>query len=187
MSGLATCITPYFVVNLHGIYEMWIQRDDRRMYVALFILWIIFNGRLTPEVAVIGLIISAVIFFFMCKFMDYGIRKEIALYRLIPWGFRYFFILLTEIVKANIATARFVLNPKIEVEPRIVTFKPDIRSGFLKAVLANSITLTPGTITINIEDGEYTVHCLDLDLATDIGESVFVREICKAQKILDKA
>ncbi|MCR5000915.1 MAG: Na+/H+ antiporter subunit E [Lachnospiraceae bacterium] len=157
------------------------------MYVALFALWIIFNGRLTPEVAVIGLIVSAAIFFFMCRFMDYSIRKEIALYRLIPWGIKYFFILLTEIVKANIATARFVLNPKIEVEPQIVTFKPEIRSGFLKAVLANSITLTPGTITINIEDGEYTVHCLDLDLATDIGESVFVREIMRAQEILDKA
>ena len=157
------------------------------MYVALFILWIIFNGRLTPEVAVIGLVISAVIVFFMCRFMDYSIRKEKALYMLIPWLIRYFFILLTEIIKANIATAGFVLNPKIEVEPRIVTFKPDIRSGFLKAVLANSITLTPGTITINIEDGEYTIHCLDLDLATDIGESVFVKEIYKAQEILDKA
>lgn len=156
------------------------------MYVALFILWIIFNGRFTPEVAVIGLIVSAVIFFFMCKFMDYSIRKEKILYMLIPWLFRYFFILLTEIVKANIATARFVLNPKIEVEPRIVTFKPDIRSGFLKAVLANSITLTPGTITINIEDGVYTVHCLDLELATDIGESVFVREIMKAQNMMEK-
>ncbi len=156
------------------------------MYIALFILWIIFNGRLTPEVAVIGLIVSAVIFFFMCRFMDYSIRKEKILYMLIPWLIRYFFILLTEIVKANIATARFVLNPKIEVEPRIVTFKPDIRSGFLKAVLANSITLTPGTITINIEDGVYTVHCLDLELATDIGESVFVKEIIKAQKIMDR-
>ena len=156
------------------------------MYVALFILWIIFNGRLTPEVAVIGLIISAVIFFFMCKFMDYSISKEKTLYMLIPWLFKYFFILLTEIVKANIATARFVLNPKIEVEPKIVTFRPDIRSGFLKAVLANSITLTPGTITINIEDGVYTVHCLDPDLATDIGESVFVREILHAQDIIDR-
>lgn len=156
------------------------------MYVALFILWIIFNGRFTPEVAVIGLIVSAVIFFFMCTFMDYSIRKEKILYMLIPWLIRYFFILLTEIVKANMATARFVLNPKIEVEPRIVTFKPDIRSGFLKAVLANSITLTPGTITINIEDGVYTVHCLDLELATDIGESVFVREIMKAQNMMEK-
>ena len=156
------------------------------MYLALFALWIIFNGRLTPEVAVIGLVISAVIFFFMCKFMDYDLRKEKTVYMLIPWFIKYFFILLTEIVKANIATARFVLNPKIEVEPRIVTFKPEIRSGFLKAVLANSITLTPGTITINIEDGEYTVHCLDLDLATDIGDSVFVKEIMKAQERMDK-
>ena len=156
------------------------------MYATLFILWIIFNGRFTPEVAVIGLIIAGAIFFFMCRFMDYSIRKEKLFYMLIPWMIKYFFILLTEIVKANIATARFVLNPKIEVEPKIVTFKPDIKSGFLKAVLANSITLTPGTITINIEDGVYMVHCLDPDLATDIGESVFIREIKKAQEAIDK-
>ncbi len=147
------------------------------MYAALFILWIIFNGRLTPEVAVIGLIVSAFIFLFICRFMDYSMKK---------WMLKYFFILLTEIVKANFATAAFVLNPKIEVEPKIVTFKPDIHYGFLKVVLANSITLTPGTVTVNIEDGEYTVHCLDPDLATDIGDSVFVREIMKAQDRLDR-
>ncbi len=53
-------------------------------------------------------------------------------------------------------------------------------------MLANSITLTPGTITIAIEDGVYTVHCLDLELATDIGESVFVRELMKAQERMDR-
>ena len=156
------------------------------MYALLFILWIIFNGRLTPEVAVIGLLVSAAIFLFICRFMDYSLRKEKMLYILIPWMIRYFFILLTEIVKANFATARFVLNPKIEVEPRIVTFKPELRSGFLKVVLANSITLTPGTITIDIEDGVYTVHCLDLELATDIGESELVKELRKAQERMDR-
>jgi multicomponent Na+:H+ antiporter subunit E len=156
------------------------------MYAALFILWIIFNGRLTPEIAVIGLLVSAAIFLFICKYMDYSLRKEKLLYILIPWMVKYFFILLTEIVKANFATARFVLDPKTEVEPRIITFKPDLHYGFLKVVLANSITLTPGTITIDIEDGVYTVHCLDLELATDIGESVFVRELMKAQERMDR-
>ncbi|MCR5357402.1 MAG: Na+/H+ antiporter subunit E [Lachnospiraceae bacterium] len=156
------------------------------MYAALFILWIIFNGRFTPEVAVIGLAVSAAIFLFICRFMDYSIRKEKMFYILLPWMLKYFLILLCEIVKANIKTASIILNPKMVPEPKLVTFKPDIRYGFLKAVLANSITLTPGTITINIEDGEYMVHCLDMELATDIGESVFVKEIKKAQERLDK-
>ncbi len=156
------------------------------MYAALFILWIIFNGRFTPEVAVIGLIVSAAIFLFICRFMDHSIRKEELIYALIPWLLKYFAILVSEIIKANIMTASIVLNPKMEPEPRIVTFKPDIHYGFLKVLLANSITLTPGTITINIEDGVYTVHCLDMDLATDIGESVFVKEIMKAQDRMDR-
>ncbi|MBR5406078.1 MAG: Na+/H+ antiporter subunit E [Lachnospiraceae bacterium] len=156
------------------------------MYAALFALWIIFNGRFTPEVAVIGLIVSAVIFLFICRFMDYSIRKEKMFYILIPWMLKYFMILLAEIVKANIKTASIILNPKMVPEPKIVTFKPDIRYGFLKVVLANSITLTPGTITINVEDGLYTVHCLDMELASDIGDSVFVREILKAQDRLDR-
>ena len=156
------------------------------MYAALFILWIIFNGRLTPETAVIGLVVSALIFLFICKFMDYSIRKEKMFYILIPWMLKYFVLLVTEIVKANFQTASIILNPKMVPEPKIVTFKTDIHYGFLKVVLANSITLTPGTITINIEDGEYTVHCLDMELATDIGESVFVKEIKKAQERLDK-
>ncbi|MCR5421275.1 MAG: Na+/H+ antiporter subunit E [Lachnospiraceae bacterium] len=156
------------------------------MLAALFILWTIFNGRLTFETTVIGLAVSAVIFLFMCKFMDYSVKKEKILYILVPWMIKYFFILLTEIVKANFATSRLILDPKIEVEPRIVTFKTDLHYGFLKTVLANSITLTPGTITINVEDNEYTIHCLDMELATDIGDSVFVKELMKAQERMDR-
>ena len=162
------------------------QDEGNIMYVALFLLWIIFNGRFTVEVAIIGLIVAAVVFLFICKFMDYSIRKEKIFYILLPWMIKYFVILLIEIVKANIGTARFILNQKIEVEPKIVTFTPPITSGFLRVVLANSITLTPGTVTINVEDGKYTIHALDMELADDIGDSVFVREILKAQERMDR-
>ena len=87
----------------------WIQIEGMRMYVALFTLWIIFNGRFTPEVAVIGLIVSAVIFLFICKFMDYSLRKEKMLYIMIPWMIRYFFILL------SCQSGRFLVHDTLQV------------------------------------------------------------------------
>ncbi len=156
------------------------------MFIALFLLWVIFNGRLTLEIAVLGLVISGAIFLFICKFMDYSIRKEKIFMVLVPGMIKYFFILLWEIVKANFQTAGFVLNQKIEVEPVIIHFTAPLESKFLQVVLANSITLTPGTITVNIEKNEFTVHCLDSTLADGIEDSIFVRELVKAEERIRK-
>ena len=58
------------------------------MIVLLFLLWIIFNGKLTLEIAVFGAVFTALIFAFMVAFMDYSWRKEMMVYRLIPLGIK---------------------------------------------------------------------------------------------------
>lgn len=156
------------------------------MFLFLFFLWIMFNGRVTVEVAVFGLVISAAIFLFMCRFMDYSVKKEKKLFLILPDLIKYLFVLIWEIVKANMATARFVLNQKIEVEPALIHFTTPLKTDTARVVLANSITLTPGTITVELEGGEFTVHCLDRELAEGIEDSVFVKSLLKIEgKILD--
>ena len=68
-------------------------------------------------------------------------------------------------------------------EPVLVTFQTKIKSPFLRVLLANSITLTPGTITVSLEDDTYVVHALDKDFAEGIENSVFVRMLEKAERI----
>ena len=61
-----------------------------------------------------------------------------------------------------------------------------MKSKFLQVVLANSITLTPGTITVDIEGDEFDVYCLDLTMADGIEDSIFVRELVKAEERIRK-
>ena len=64
----------------------------------------------------------------------------------------------------------------------MVFFDVDIESEFLRFVLANSITLTPGTITVDVDDNHFCVHALDYTMAEDIENSVFVKLLVKMEE-----
>lgn len=142
------------------------------MYLLYFVLWIIFNGAVTTEICIFGLVIAGVIFAFTCRFMDYSVKKEKRLYRRIFKMLRYIFVLVREIIKANFAVIHMILSEKEEVEPALVSFHTEMKTQAGKAFLANAITLTPGTITVTLEDQEYLVHCLDESLAAGMDSSV---------------
>ena len=144
------------------------------MYLLFFLVWLILNGRVTVEICVFGAFISAALFYFMCRFMDYSVRRERMLFRLVPWFGRYFWVLVEEIVKANVCVLKIILSPELQPEPALVYFDTELRTGAAKMLLANSITLTPGTITVSVEGNRFCVHCLDRELAEGMETSVFV-------------
>ncbi len=144
------------------------------MYLLFFLVWVILNGKITLEICLFGLAISTCLFAFICKFMDYSIKKEKLLFMLAPLFVRYFWLLVTEIVKANICVLKLILSPRLTPEPRLVRFRTDLKSGLAKVMLANSITLTPGTITVTVEGNEFLIHCLDEELAEGIEQSAFI-------------
>lgn len=152
------------------------------MYLLYFALWVIFNGNLTLEIAVFGVIIAAVMFAFTCKFMDYSIEKEIGVIRKSVLFFRYCYVLILEIIKANMDVIRRILTEKEEQRPILVRFHSDMKTPTGRAFLANAITLTPGTITVSLEDSEYIVHCLDESLAQGIDDSVFVEMLTELEE-----
>lgn len=145
------------------------------MFIAFFLLWLIFNGKITLEICVIGLIVSGLMYAFMCKFMDYSIKKDIAIMKNVPLLIYYFIILIIEIVKANFSTIKMITTSKYEIEPVIIRFKTTLKTKSARVLLANSITLTPGTITVSLTDDELVVHCLDKDFSEGIEDSIFVK------------
>ena len=152
------------------------------MYLLYFILWVIFNGNLTLEICLFGVVIAAVIFAFTCKFMDYSIEKEKKVIRSYFKFLRYTCVLVKEIVKANFTVMHMILSEREELEPVLVSFQSDMKTPVGRALLANAITLTPGTITVTLEGSEYVVHCLDESLAEGMDDSVFVRLLADLEK-----
>ena len=145
------------------------------MYLLYFLAWIIFNGKITTEIVIFGIVIAAAVFAFTCKFMGYSLKKEKMLYRKSFLILRYIGVLMVEIIKANADVVKFIFNDKEVVEPVIVTFQTNLKSELSRVILANSITLTPGTITISLEGDELVVHCLDKSLAEGMEDSIFVK------------
>lgn len=151
------------------------------MYIIFLLLWLAFAGEITMEIIVIGLIVAAAMFYFICRYMDYNLEKEKRGWCNALAGFHYIIVLIWEILKANISVMKLILSPKYEVEPTIVHFKTDLKSEISKVILANSITLTPGTITVSLENDEYVVHCLDKDFAEGMEDSIFVQLLRKIE------
>lgn len=153
------------------------------MYLIFFLLWVIFNGQFTPEIAVFGLIIAGLMYAFICKFMGYKPRADIIMAKKFFYLIQYVFILVKEIVKANFAVIRMITSSRYELEPAVVRFKTDLKSAPARIMLANSITLTPGTITVSLTGDEYVVHCLDKSLAEGINSSIFVTLLRRLERM----
>lgn len=145
------------------------------MYILLLVFWIILNGKITLEILLIGAVFAAAIFWFMCKFLEYSPKYEICVAKNIIWILTYFVVLLIEIFKSAITVYKLVYSRKIEIQPQMVFFNVDIKSEFLRFVLANSITLTPGTITVDVDENHFCVHALDYTIAEGIESSVFIK------------
>ncbi len=151
------------------------------MFIVYFLLWIIFNGSFTLEICIFGIVIAAVMFLFSCKFMDYSVAKELHNYKKLFLFVRYLVFLIKEIFKANQNVIHMILTQKEEIQPELVTFHIDVKTPAGKAFLANAITLTPGTITVSLEDSKYTVHCLDESMSEGLKGSEFEQYIKKLE------
>ena len=122
--------------------------------------WILLSGIFDGFHLISGVICCAIVTLISHDLLVKGgtekmVRKSLRLFRYIPWE-------LWQIVLANIDVAYRVLHPKMPIDPLIIEFGTPLRSDFSLVTLANSITLTPGTITISVEPekGTFRVHAI---------------------------
>lgn len=146
------------------------------MILFMWALFVVLNGRLTLEIALFGAGVAALAYLFMCGFLDWSWKRELRLLRRVPALLMYFLKLWVEIVKANLATLKRVYSRR-PPESAIVTIRPDLKERWQRQTLANSITLTPGTITLECDDDALAVHCLDVSMAEGLEDSQMERDI----------
>ena len=149
------------------------------MSIALFCLWIVLNGRISAQVLVSGVLISALVMVFMAKTVGYTAADEKKLLLSAPLFFLYALVLMGEIIKASVSVVAFCLNPKAKPDPVIVEFSSGLKGKLANELLANSITLTPGTYTVFQEEDRFAVHCLHREYAGGLEDSVFIRLLRK--------
>ena len=129
-------------------------------FIALLGFWLLLSGYYDIGHVVMGVIASLIISYIT---HDLFIRREnldgffTELFRF----FTYIFWHLVQIIKANIDVAKIVLNPKLPISPKIVKHNPDLEDELAITIFGNSITLTPGTLTVSVsEEKDMYIHCL---------------------------
>ncbi len=149
--------------------------------VYLYLLfWMVLSENLTIEAFFIGIVISLFVTTLnkdlISNYRKFNFRKNI-----VSW-ISYTIMLIKEILVSNFNVAKIVLSPKIIISPTVVKIKTKIKSDFHKTIFANSLTLTPGTLTIFMDKDEIIVHCLKDEYATGLTNSVFERLILKVEE-----
>ena len=152
------------------------------MALLMFLFWMALNGRVTWETVGLGIGITALAMLFLCKACDWSWKKEGKLYRALPLIAAYGCTVVWEIVKANLCMFPVIYGGKPEPVVRVIKTKLQTRLG--KMALANSITLTPGTITLAVYHDELTVHCLTSKLAEGLDQTVFEAKLEKIEEAL---
>lgn len=152
------------------------------MFLVFFIFWVVLNGKINGEIAAFGVVIALAVFLFYCKFLEYSVKKDIAVCKVSGLAVCYVFLLLWEIIKANVGVMRFVYNEREEVEPCVVEMETPFEINCLNVILADSITLTPGTITVELTENKFTIHSLDQTMAEGMEDSSFVQLLRKIER-----
>lgn len=141
--------------------------------ITLFAFWLILSGMMKTKFLVIGFVSSLATAWLTRSLLRLPSAKGqdkafLAFHFPYLRYVNYWFWLLKEVVKANIDVAKRVLDPRMPISPQIITFKKDMANPIAHVTLANSITLTPGTVTIDLEDGVYYVHAIAEDVARSL-------------------
>ena len=152
------------------------------MFFIFLILWLIFSLKINVEIAAVGTVVSIAAYWFARKHLRHKTAADRKILKNMRHGLRYIAILIYEIAKANVIMFRIVFSRNPEIKPRLIFFKTNLKTGAARVVLANSITLTPGTITVALNDDVFCIHCLNEKMADGIEESVFVRQLRKFEE-----
>lgn len=152
------------------------------MAILIYGFWLVLNGRLTGEIMLLGIPVMGIAMLFACKFCDWSLKKEWGLYRCIPLLIAYMAVVVWEIIKANLALTRVVYRK--QPQPVVCTVQTKLKSRMARMLLANSITLTPGTITLTLKGDELTIHCLTPEMAEGLDQTVFEKRLQKIEEVL---
>ena len=143
------------------------------MFVVLFGFWMVLSGRTETKFIVYGLITALVTTWVTYPLLlvpnKDGSKQYFVFGVSIPKFIMYFFWLMWQLVLANIDVLLATTAQELNIDPKVVRFYFRADNPMASVVLANSITLTPGTVTINVtDDGLYEIHALTKGAAAGV-------------------
>ncbi len=152
-------------------------------FIIMFAIWIGFTTSFESDELITGAIVSLIIAFFTDRIFSCCGMKVLAPHKII-YFIQYFFVFIFALIKSNFDVAKRVISPDLPINPGIVKFETKLTNGFARMVLANTITLTPGTLTIDAIGNTFYIHWIDV---VSVDPKIVYKEIAESfEKILIK-
>ena len=132
----------------------------------LFAFWLVLSGHYTPMLVAAGAVSAVLCVFAMVRVR--AVDAEGQPFELLWGALSYFPWLMGEIAKSAWAVTKIILHPSLPISPTMTVVRASQKTAAGVATYANSITLTPGTITVGVNGNELVVHALVVDGALDL-------------------
>ncbi len=142
------------------------------MPLLLFAFWLILNGKITIEILLLGAVFTAVLTWFAYKVLHITPQAEVQVLRRLPGVILYLCYLVWQIILSNLQVMRLILSGR-KLESKLVWFRPIVKTDLAQLMLANSITLTPGTVTAVMGEETICVYALTPDFAEGLKDDSF--------------
>ena len=147
----------------------------------LFAIWLLLSGHYNPLLLVLG-ILSTLLVVLLATRADL-IDRETQPVLLKPSVLFYWFWLGREIIRSNIDVARRILSPRMPISPNVFTVRAVQQTDLGRVTYANSITLVPGTVAMDVDGDVITVHALTKAAAAELKRGEMNRRVCNAEGV----
>ena len=149
--------------------------------IVVYALWVLLSGIYTPWLLGLGAISTALAVFVALR-MELVDQEGVPVIHLTSKLWTYLPWLLAEIIRSNLAANRIILHPDLSVRPRMLRVRTMQRSDLGRVIFANSITLTPGTVTVAAVGEDLHVHALDGESAGDMSNGEMNRRVAALER-----
>lgn len=150
------------------------------LLLTLIAFWLLLSGMYTPFLVAAG-IASAVAVTFLSVRMDLADEEAHPIHLAWRATISYWPWLAKEIIKSAWDVAKRIMNPRLPISPTLVEFSPSQRTVLGLVIHANSITLTPGTVAVEVEPGRFLVHALTAEGAAGLADSEMDRRCTRLE------
>ena len=141
------------------------------LFILLLIFWFVLSLQITITIAIIGFFVSVLVVFYNYDLIfNHQEATKLSL-KLMGRLLTLFFVLVYNIAKSNIQVAKIVLSKKMPIDPGFVKIKNPLKKDLNRAFFANAITLTPGTLTVEMDEEEIVIHSLIKKQGSELDDS----------------
>lgn len=144
----------------------------------IFAFWLVISASLELADLLLGAVLSAVLGVWSVRFLWAGEAPRVSPGQLLAL-LRYLLGFSLQVFRSAVHVARVVVDPRLPISPRLITCRTELRREISRVAFAHSVSLTPGTLTVDMDGGTFLVHCLDERSATRILSGELERQVAR--------